>query len=325
VTAVSGTSDVLPAPVLNGTGVCAPAAGTGVPAWLTWRKLVGTPVPAAGAQTPVPFNTGAGNTALVPETAVTRTFGLVYSPSYVSGLTIGVDYFDIRIQNRITGVSAKYEIDQCYVSGVQSFCDKITRDPITGQINSLSRGNSNLGSLSTKGIDLSLGYRLPRTAFGQFGLRSETTYVDAFTIKSSDTSAPINYAGEYLYNRVKANVALDWSLGNWSATFASRYYSSVKDRCWTVSPAVECSNPADKTSWGTGYNRLGALVYNDLNVTYKFGWKGTLAVGANNIFDKQPRIAYGSASANGGTSSSSSVDAELPIDRFVYARYSQAF
>jgi iron complex outermembrane receptor protein len=300
-------------------------ARAGVPANFRQVNQAGTPVPAAGAQTPVPFNTGAGNTALVPETAVTRTFGLVYSPSYVSGLTIGVDYFDIRIQNRITAVSAKYEIDQCYVSGVQSFCDKITRDPITGQINSLSRGNSNLGSLSTKGADLSIGYRIPRTPYGQFGIRSESTYVDSFTVKSSDTSLPINYAGEYLYNRVKSTVALDWSLGNWSATWAARYYSSVKDRCWTVSPAVECSNPTDKTSWGTGYNRLGALVYNDLNVAYKFAWKGSLAIGANNVFDKQPRIAYGAASANGGTSSSSSVDAELPIDRFVYVRYNQAF
>jgi len=297
----------------------------GVPTNFRQVNQAGTPVPAAGAQTPTPFNTGAGNTSLTPETAVTRTFGLVYSPSYVTGLTVAVDYFDIRITNRIAAVSAKYEIDQCYVNNVQSFCDKIVRDPITGQITALSRGNANLGSLGTKGLDLSIGYRMPRTAYGQFGVRSETTYVDSFTVKSSDTATPINYAGEYLYNRVKSNVALDWSLGNWSATFATRYYSSVKDRCWTVSPAVECSNPTDKTSWGTGYNRLGALVYNDLNVAYKFAWKGTLAVGANNLFDKAPRIAYGSASANGGNSSSSSVDPDLPLDRFVYVRYSQAF
>jgi iron complex outermembrane receptor protein len=297
----------------------------GVPANFRQVNQAGTPVTAAGAQTPVPFNTGAGNSALTPETAVTRTFGLVYSPQYVTGLTVGVDYFDIRIQNRITAVSAKYEIDQCYVSGVQSFCDKITRDPITGQINSLSRGNSNLGSLSTKGLDLSIGYRLPTTSFGKFGIRSESTYTDSFTVKSSATSDPINYAGEYLYYRVKANAALDWSLGNWGATWAARYYSATKDRCWTVSPAVECSNPTDKTSWGTGYNRAGAMVYNDLNVSYKFAWKGTLAIGANNVFDKQPKITYAAASANGGTSSSSSVDAELPIDRFVYMRYNQAF
>jgi iron complex outermembrane receptor protein len=300
-------------------------ARAGVPANFRQRNQAGTAVPAAGAQTPTPFNTGAGNDTLTPETAVTRTFGLVYSPSYVSGLTVAADYFDIRIKNRITAVSVKYTLEQCYINNVQAFCNNLTRDPVSGQIVQLSRGNTNLGSLGTKGVDLSIGYRIPRTPYGQFNIRSETTYVDSFTIKSTDTAAPVNYAGEYLYNRVKANVALDWSLGNWGATLATRYYSGVKDRCWTVIPAVECSNPADKTSWGTGYNAIGATVYADLNVSYKFPWKGSLAVGANNVFDKQPRIAYGAASSNGGTSSSSSVDAELPLDRFVYVRYNQAF
>ena len=297
----------------------------GVPTNFRQVNQAGTAVGAAGAQSPTPFQTGAGNTSLTPETAVTRTYGLVYSPSYLTGLTIGVDYFDIRIKNRITAVSAAYEINQCYVSGVQSFCDKITRDPITGQITTLSRGNSNLGSLGTKGVDLSLAYRLPRMAYGQFNLRSESTYVNSFTIQSTATAPAINYAGEYLYYKVKSNVAVDWSLGNWGATFASRFYSSTKGHCWTVSPAVECSNPTGVTSFGTGYNRIGAVVYNDLNVSYKFAWKGQLAVGANNLFDKKPRITYDASSTYGGTSSSSSVDAELPIDRFVYVRYNQAF
>jgi len=297
----------------------------GVPTNFRQVNQAGTAVGAAGAQSPTPFNTGAGNTSLTPETAVTRTAGFVYSPSYVTGLSVGVDYFDIRIKNRITAVSAAYEINQCYVSGVQSFCDKITRDPITGQITTLSRGNSNLGSLGTKGVDLSIGYKIPRTPFGQFNIRSETTYVNSFTIQSTATAAPINYAGEYLYYKVKSSNALDWSLGSWSATWASRFYSATKGHCWTVSPAVECSNPTGTYSGGTGWNRIGAFVYNDLNVAYKFAWKGQLAVGANNVFDKKPRITYDASSTYGGTSSSSSVDAELPIDRFVYVRYNQAF
>jgi iron complex outermembrane receptor protein len=297
----------------------------GVPAGFRQVNQAGTAVTAAGAQTPTPFNTGAGNDALTPETATTKTFGLVYSPSFVSGLTVAVDYFDIRIKNRITAVSAGYEINQCYINGVQSFCDKIKRDPISGQIVNLSRGNSNLGEMGTKGTDLSIGYRLPRTAFGRFGFRSETTYVDKFQIKSTATSDFINYAGEYGYYRVKSNAAVDWDLGNWSATLATRYYSGTKGRCWTVSPAVECSDPTGKASWGTGFDRKGAMVYSDLNIGYQFAWKGKLMVGATNVFDKKPRVIYNTSSTFGGSSSSSAVDPELPIDRFVYVRYNQSF
>ena len=300
------------------------AAG-GVPAGFRQVNQAGTAVGSGGAQTPTPFSTGAGNDTLTPETATTRTLGLVYSPSYVAGLTVAVDYFGIRIKNRITAISAAYGINQCYIDGVQSFCDKIKRDPVTGQITTLSRGNLNLGELGTKGIDLSVGYRMPKTAWGRFGVRSESTYVDQYRIKSTAIAQFVNYAGEYGIYRVKSNLALDWDLGNWNATFANRYYSATKGRCWTVSPVVECSNPTGTASWGTGYDRKSAMVYSDLNMSYAFSWKGKLMLGANNVFDKKPRIVYDTSSTFGGTSSSSSVDSELPIDRFVYVRYSQKF
>jgi iron complex outermembrane receptor protein len=42
-------------------------------------------------------------------------------------------------------------------------------------------------------------------------------------------------------------------------------------------------------------------------------------VGANNLFDKKPRNTIN------GAASSSYVDADLPIDRFIYVRYNQSF
>jgi iron complex outermembrane receptor protein len=304
--------------------VKARCTAAGVPANFRQVNQAGTPVPAGGAQTPVPFNTGAGNDSLSPETATTKTLGFVYSPSFLSGFSMSVDYFDITVKNRITAVSAAYEINQCYVDGVQSFCDKIKRDS-TGQISSLSRGNANLGELGTKGFDLAVGYRLPRTAFGQFNVRSESTYVDSYRIKSSATADFVNYAGEFGINRIKSNLTLDWNLGNWSATLTSRYHSGVKVHCWSASTNVECSNPNDTASWGTGYSKLGAMVYSDLSIGYTLPWKGKLLAGANNVFNRKPIVVYDAGSAYGGNSSSSSVDPERPIDRFFYVRYNQQF
>jgi len=297
----------------------------GVPANFRQVNQTGAIVGSGGGQTPTPFNTGAGNANLTPETAKTRTIGLVYNPSFVPGLNVGLDWFNIRVDNRISGVSAAYVVNQCYVNGITGFCDAIKRDPITGQIVNLTRGNANLGQMETEGIDLNLGYRLPRTAYGQFGLRSDTTYVDTFRTRS--TGDWTNYAGEYYYNRVKSNVSLDWSMGNWSATWTARYYSGTKTRCWsnTATSVVECSNPKDVVSWGTGYNKFGSLTYNDVSVAYAFPWKGKLMIGANNIFDKKPQIVYDTASSFGGNSSASAVNPDMPIDRFVYVRYNQAF
>ncbi len=306
--------------------VAARCAAAGVPAGFRQLNQAGSPVPAGGAQTPVPFQSGAGNAALQPETATTATVGLVLSPGWLNGASIALDWFDIHVRNRITAVTATYEINQCYVGGVQAFCDRIKRDPVTGMIASLSRGNANLGELQTKGVDLAFAYRFPRTALGQFNVRSESTYVDTFRTRSTPTSNWDNNAGEFTYNRVKSNLALDWNLGSWSATLASRYYSGVKVHCWSAANNEECSNPHDPASWGTGYTTFGAMVYSDLSVSHALPWKAQLLLGANNVFDRKPRIVYdASTSFVNGTSASSAVDPQLPVDRLFYVRYSQSF
>jgi iron complex outermembrane receptor protein len=297
----------------------------GVPVNFRQVNAAGTPVPAGGAQTPTPFQQGSGNAFLQPETAVTRTAGLVYSPSFVPGFTIGLDWFNIRVANRITGIGASFVINQCYIDGVQSFCDAIKRDPITGQINSLSRGNANLGALETEGYDLSLSYRMPRTRYGLFGFRSETTYVDSWRSKSSNTANFIEYAGEYDLFKWKSNVALDWSMGNWSVTLGNRFYGSQKTRCWTVNPVVECSNPTGLATWGTGYNKAKEIWYSDLSIGYALPWNAKLLVGANNVFNRGPIINYSASSNFGGNNSSGSTNPELPLDRFFYVRYNQSF
>ncbi|MGF6275734.1 iron complex outermembrane receptor protein [Massilia sp. UYP11] len=296
----------------------------GVPVNFRQVNQAGSQVTAA-AQSPTPFNAGAGNANLTPETAVTRTAGIVFSPASVPGFSLALDWFNIQVENRITAISATYVINQCYVSGVPQFCSQLRRDPISGQITNLQRGNTNLGQMETEGVDVSLSYRFPRSQYGQFAFRSETTYVDSWRSRSTTTAAWTEYAGEYDIYRVKSNMALDWSLGNWNATLASRFYSSQKNRCWTVNPAVDCSNPTDRVTWGTGYNRHKEMWFADLSLGYALPWNAKILMGANNLFDKKPIINYSANSSYGGGSSSGSVNPELPLDRFVYVRYNQNF
>ena len=295
------------------------AAGTNA----TYRQLLqaGTPVTSTtGTQSLVAFNSGAGNAFLTPETATTKTVGLVYSPSFVSGLTVGLDWYNIKIANRITAIGAEYVANECYISGNQNYCGAITRDRVTGQINNLSRGNANLGAVETEGVDMSISYRLPRTAYGQFTLRNETSYVDSFRTNDGPGTEWKEYIGEYFYNRVKSNTNLDWAMGNWSATWGVRYFSPVKDSCWDVQELIECNMPTFKTAdGGTGANKLGSYVIHDVNVGFKTSWDGRILFGINNVFDKSPRITYNTQA------SASAVDVDLALDRFFYVRYNQSF
>ncbi|WP_312549139.1 TonB-dependent receptor domain-containing protein [Massilia sp.] len=275
----------------------------------------------AGAQTAYPFNASAGNAFLQPETAVTRTLGLVYNPGFLPGFSAAVDWYSIKIDNRITAVTSSYVARQCYEQGLEEFCSSIVRDRVTGQVIALSRGNANLGQIKTEGVDVDLRYRLPRMSFGQFNIRSETTYLDEYSTKSSATANWIDYSGEYDLHRWKSNLTTDWSLGNWSATWGMRYMSAVQDACLSRPRGWECNLP-DVVRPGfsaPGANRLGSLTYHDFSVGYNTAWKGQFRVGVNNAFNKAPRFTLD------GASSATTVDADLPIDRFFYVRYNQAF
>jgi iron complex outermembrane receptor protein len=219
-------------------------------------------------------------------------------------------------------VSASYVANQCYVAGVSSFCDSIKRDPITGEIVNLARGNANLGKMETSGLDLSLDYRFKRNQYGQFSIHNETSYVDHFKVKSTADAEWEDYAGEYFYNRVKSNTQVNWNQGNWGATWGIRFLSHTKDQCWDTESGEECNSPnLEAASWGKGVNMQGAIFYHDLNVSYKTSWNGKIMAGINNIFDKQPRVVYQA----GVQSSSSSVDPDQSLGRFFYVRYNQDF
>jgi iron complex outermembrane receptor protein len=304
--------------------VAARCAATGVPAGYRQVNQSSVQVGAGGAQSNIPFNTGVGNDSLTPETAKTKTLGFVYNPSFVPGLSASLDWFKINVKNQISGWTAAEVINNCVVDNLTQYCGDVTRDA-SGAITGLSRGTINKGELSTEGFDIGLGYRLPRTAYGNFNIRTESTVLRSFKQKASATSDWQEYAGEFTYARLKSNVSLDWMLGNWAATLTGRYTSGIKDLC--LDTEIQCSNPTDAgVSYdGGGYNKRGSTTYFDLSVSYKTPWKGEIVVGSNNLFDRAPRLMYAATSAGVGISSSSAVDPNSPIDRSVYVRYNQSF
>jgi iron complex outermembrane receptor protein len=304
--------------------VAARCAAQGVATNFRQRDRQGIPITSVGAtQSGNPSYVGVGNGELKPETAVTRTLGLVYSPHFVPGLDMSLDWYSIRIDNEIQAISAQYVVNQCYISGSQQYCDAFGRDPNTQQIIDLKRGNANLGYIQTKGYDFSAHYRLPHTRYGDFSVQLDSSYVTKYESQSGAGSDVVESVGLVPEYRVRANLALNWAWRSLGATWRIRYYGSVRDECYS---ADECNEP-DYTSpswpFGTGANRKGAMAFNDLNMHWSAPWQATFSIGVNNIFNKKPAPLYSAKdlSYNGAVG----LDPELDISRFVYASYEQKF
>jgi outer membrane receptor protein involved in Fe transport len=80
-----------------------------------------------------------GNVHLQPETSMTRTFGLVMTPTFIDGFTATVDWFDIKVDKFLAGVDPNLTMNECYGTGATPstqafFCPLVNRNPANGQL-----------------------------------------------------------------------------------------------------------------------------------------------------------------------------------------------
>lgn len=119
-----------------------------------------------------------GNPDLEPEEADTFTIGFVATPSFLPGLTLSVDYYDIEITNLVTVFGAENVLNGCYgVNGAPldtSQCAKINRNA-GGSLWVNPEGfvvdlNTNIGGLATSGFDINAAYAFDLSAVGAAGI-----------------------------------------------------------------------------------------------------------------------------------------------------------
>ncbi|WP_283248524.1 TonB-dependent receptor domain-containing protein [Luteibacter aegosomatis] len=306
-------------------GVRGRCAAAGVPANYRQIDPSGAAVNSStGGQNPVAFRTGA-NPSLKPESSITRTAGLVYSPGYLDGLDVTLDYYKVDIRDVITPILAGDILNFCYVRNDPTYCGRFTR-AADGHITALDESLANLGSLRTEGYDLGLHYRLPSTRYGEFTLLSDSSYLKDFSQASSAGAAPRQLAG-YMNNlqglyRVRSNLSLDWNWKRFGATWTVRYFSGLKDACWSVTE--ECNRPdeTDALTGASGVSRKGSVAFHDMQLRWQAPWNGSFRVGVNNIFGRKGPLYYAASSAGQG---SAPYNPAFDINRYFYVGYQQKF
>jgi iron complex outermembrane receptor protein len=126
-----------------------------------------------------------GNTALQPETSDTYSYGLVFTPRFAPGLSVSIDYFDIKVEDLVSAFGAKNTLDACYEFNDAAACARIHRDALgalwigDGNVDDL---NINIGGLETAGVDLNLNYTgLDIGSLGSLNFNLTGTYLDKIT------------------------------------------------------------------------------------------------------------------------------------------------
>ena len=251
-----------------------------------------------------------GNQNLAPEESDTYTIGFVAQPSFLPGLNLSVDYFDITVDGFVGTVAPNQSLQECVDNGDPFFCSLINRGS-GGTLWANSTGfvtatNVNTGELSTSGVDVLAAYETEFQGIpGDFRFELVGTWLEElFTKPLPNSTAAQSYdcVGLYGSSCGTPNPELRSKL---KATWNSPYDYSLS-ATWRHFAEVEIAQTSGQPALGTSFaevNRtLDAQNYIDLAGSY-FWNDVTLRAGVNNVFDSEPPLssAVGAGFGNGNT------------------------
>jgi len=288
----AGLPDIFdPCSTANPTASAAACANTGV----TAAQFGQVPDIAAG-QTQGIFG---GNPELTPESSDTFTIGAVFTPNFIDGFTASVDYFDISIDDAISaGIGAQNILDNCLETGVDVFCDLITRDAAgslnpSGPGNGFSLTNLNVAEIETAGIDIQASYSFDTDSLGDFSVQYASTILTKFDT-TAFLGAPVEQCeGEFV--GACGQPIFDYrhrAIGTWDTPVEGLRANLI----WRHNGSVDNNASPDSEIEGT----LGSVNYIDLSGSWEFLEGVTARAGVNNVFEQNfPLSISGGPATNG--------------------------
>lgn len=176
-----------------------------------------------------------GNTGLGEEEGDTTTYGVVFQPRFIKGLSMSVDYYDIELTNAINSASAQEIADQCVdlPTTANQFCALLTRSATDGGIASFIIQPVNVASFTTSGYDFSINYTLDPADLGAtgdwglFNFRLIGNKLEELTFVNLPGATPDQDKDEIFAPEWQANLDLTWTKGPFLVNYGFNYFSET--------------------------------------------------------------------------------------------------
>jgi outer membrane receptor protein involved in Fe transport len=243
------------------------------------------------------------NPNLTPERATTYSFGVVLTPRFSSPLfqkvSLSVDYYNIKIKDAIGSLLLSDILPRCFNSDGASntsysqnnaYCQRISRDALTGQISLGQQGLFNFATYTVAGIDTQFNWGFGLDAVGMapsagaLEFNVTASYLRTYKVAGLLGSPTLNYAGSAGFGGVGGGISHpEWKI-NTRATYSNDGFSL--SLLWRHISAMVHSdllaNPASTTPGVPAYNYL------DLSADFDIDKRFTLGLGVSNLTDKVP-------------------------------------
>ena len=270
-------------PCVLGTGDAAQCARFGAP-----------PVGSANSTAPG-YLTGnyyyGGNPDLKPETGFTTTAGAVFTPTFLPGLNVTVDWYQLDLKGAVGVIQPIAAITSCYVTNPTAgnpLCGLVTRNA-NGTFADAFVNNQNLGRLLQRGFDITASYTLRRDWLPGAGIRLsyQGNIVTSYEIQANPTVTAIQCKGTFGATCSSDGTTLVQPDYRHTAGIGLLFDKGVIQFDWNRIGAVRSSSVGSS-------ERIGAQDTFDLSASYNFTEIVTMSAGLYNLLDKNPpRVSSG--------------------------------
>lgn len=291
--------------------------------------------------------TSGGNLNLQPEKAKTWTVGMVLQPAALSGFSMSVDYYNIKVTDVVGAPLPGDLIAACFgsitaASATDPACTVIRRNPVTGGLDGdpattfgLFAPLDNQGQLKTDGIDLLLNYKRD-LGFAKLSLNFVGNYTAHSKFKATPNGLDRECANYYSVNcsftgsiqpKYQFSQRTTLTFGKVDASLLWRWINSVEFEPQQLADDLAAAQAAGTGPLGcpdpTGVDPNGCMVepefrkipaesYFDFTLRFNVSDNLTFTVAVQNLFDNKPYLvgnSIGSTSYNSGNVYPSTYDA----------------
>ncbi|MDP5209567.1 TonB-dependent receptor domain-containing protein [Microbulbifer sp. 2205BS26-8] len=236
-----------------------------------------------------------GNPDLAPEESETISAGIVFTPSFIDGLNVSLDYFNIDVTDAIAFVDPQTLLNQCLSTGDPTLCGKINRDS-NGSLwlpdSYIESINTNIGFFETAGFDINASYGFDLASMGFVNLNYIATYLTKWDQQEIPGAEVEDCVGQWggscgtptpeFVSTLRATWATPVGV---DVTAAWRHFSDVND---TNTVGVEDANGVIHT---VDVNQdFDAINYLDLSASWAATESVVIRGGINNITGEEPPL-----------------------------------
>lgn len=226
-----------------------------------------------------------GNPNLKPEKSKQGSVGMVLQP--IASVSIGIDYFNIKIDNLIAAPSALSLVNAARAGKPLYGPDDVIFAP-DGTVDTVKQIGRNANGATVSGFDVDLRFK-QAVATGKVSVSLNGTYTSKYDYKTLNGTQgsvgtivqpngdPLDIAASGVVFRWKHNLAFNYQSGPWSTTLVQNYQSGYRDA----------------NDLNGDQHHVGSLTLYDAQVAYTGIKNLTLSAGMRNLFDKNPPISIG--------------------------------